>query len=282
MHMQILVLQINKFSINRYLLKIMLILLIIILIIIIIISQLIKIIKVEKFEDITQTKINPIIELAKETTKLEITKTENKQITDLTEKLKLVRNELESRIDELTRTINEKKQDKLNVEAEIDEINKKKINALAVFQVLKDKIDDTSMKELELAKKEKDLEDKEKEMIKISDIKENELSKTILSKLEEILKNINDSKIDEFCVNTKVMPKPIFKTYNETINDYDLTNKWCSCNDNNKTDACVNYLTCKTNYDNNKDKNNLSGDELDVYFKCIDLYTDFPKYLIKN
>jgi len=253
---------------------------IIIVIILAIITIVINNSTIENFQDITTVAVNPIVELAKETTKLEAVKVENKEITTLTEKLKLVRNELERRIDELNRTIEEKNQNKLKVENEIDEINKQKTNALAVFQVLKNKIDDADVKQLELAKKEKDLENKEEEIKKIGEIKENQLTLTIFKKLEEISNKLNKNN-KEFCNNTKEIPKIDFKTY-DNIDD-DLANNWCLCNDTNKkTEACVNYMTCKKNYDDNKDKSKLSGNELDVYFKCIDLYPNFPKYIIKK
>lgn len=254
---------------------------IIIVIILAIITIVINNSTIENFQDITTVAINPIVELAKETTKLEAVKNENKEIMTLTERLKLVRNELERRIDELNRTIEEKNQNKLKVENEIEEINKQKINAMSVFQVLKNKIDDADIKQLELAKKEKELEEREKGIKKIGEIKENQLNLTIFKKLEEISNKLNNKNNQDFCKNTKEMPKVDFKTYDNL--DDDLTNNWCLCNDDNKkTEACVNYLTCKKNYDDNKDKSNLSGNDLDVYFKCIDLYPNFPKYLIKK
>ena len=97
---------------------------IIIVIILAIITIVINNSTIENFQDITTVAINPIVELAKETTKLEAVKNENKEIMTLTERLKLVRNELERRIDELNRTIEEKNQNKLKVENEIEEINK--------------------------------------------------------------------------------------------------------------------------------------------------------------
>lgn len=253
---------------------------IIIVIILAIITIVINNSTIENFQDITTVAINPIVELAKETTKLEAVKNENKEIMSLTERLKLVRNELERRIDELNRTVEEKNQYKLQVENEIEEINNQKINAMNVFQVLKNKIDDADIKQLELAKKEKDLEEKEKEIKKIGDIKENQLNLTIFKKLEEISNKLNKNNQD-FCKNTKEIPKVDFKIY-DNIDD-DLANTWCLCNDNNKkSEVCVNYLTCKKNYDDNKDKSNLSGNDLDIYFKCIDLYPNFPKYIIKK
>jgi len=255
-----------------------------IIIIIVIILAIITIIfsqsNIEQFQDITTVSINPIVALAKETTKLEAVKLENKEIMTLTERLKLVKNELERRIDELNRTIEEKNLNKLKVENEIEEINKQKINALSVFQVLKNKVDDTDIKQLELAKKEKELEERENGIKKIGDIKDNQLNLTIFKKLEEISNKLNKNNKD-FCNNTKIMPDIDFKTY-DNIDD-DMTNNWCLCNDTNKkTEACVNYMTCKKNFDDNKDKSKLSGNDLDIYFKCIDLYPNFPKYIIKK
>lgn len=238
--------------------------------------------KYEKFENINQSQINPIVELAKEVTRLEKVKKENEEITDLTEKLKLVKNDLEKKIDELKTTYEEKKQEKLKLDEEIKNIDKQKITSVAVFQVLKDKIDNINEKESQLGKKEEDINKKAIEFKQTKEQEHNKITSDILDKLNEIYKNLNEiksNKKEDFCLNTKEFPKPVFKTY--ANKDDDLSSKWCLCNDNNKKDECINYLGCKINYDTNKDKSELSGNDLDVYFKCIDTYSDFPKYLNK-
>ena len=63
----------------------------------------------EKFENINETEIHPVIEIAKETTKLEAVKKENKDITDITDKLVLVKINLEKKIDELKNIVTGKR-----------------------------------------------------------------------------------------------------------------------------------------------------------------------------
>lgn len=234
----------------------------------------------EKFENINETKIHPVIEIAKETTKLEAVKKENKDITDITDKLVLVKVNLEKKIAELNNTIEEKNKAKIKLEDDIAELDKQKIASLSVFDILKYKIDKTVEKDIQLKEKEQELNKKENDLGKVIDIKDKQNMTAILGKLNEISKNIEEtnkeSNDNQFCLITKEMPKPIFKTNN------DMSYKWCMCNDiNKKSESCINYFNCKLNYDTNKEKTNLSGNDLDVYFKCIDLYSDFPKYINK-
>lgn len=237
---------------------------------------------VENFEDGT-TKINPVIELAKEITKLDVTKKENESIKLDTAKLKSKINELERQITTLDSTIKEKTNVKLNLENEIAEIDKRKALTAAVASAVKTSIDKTIQKEEELKKKEQDLNKKEVEAKELTKIKDNQQLTSILQSLEEVKKKTDDinkelNKDKEFCDNTKEIPKPIFKTYNK--NEKDLSYAWCMCNDENKKlKDCDNYLTCKDNYDKNKDIKKLDGGELEKYFNCLSIYPEFPKYL---
>lgn len=252
--------------------NIILILLIVVLLLILIYLNWITI---EKFEDGT-TKINPVIELAKEITKLDVTKKENESIKLDTAKLKSKINEFERQITNLDSTIKEKTNVKLNLENEIAEIDKRKALTAAVATIVKTSIDKTIQKEEELKKKEEDLNKKEDDAKELTKIKDNQQLTSILKSLEEVKKELNKDK--EFCDNTKEIPKPIFKTYGK--NEKDLSYAWCMCNDENKKlKDCNNYLTCKDNYDKNKDIKKLDGNELEKYFNCLSIYPEFPKYL---
>jgi len=260
----------------------MLLIIITFILIIVIISIIIPIINkkknCEKFENTTETKISPIVEIAKEHSKLQILKDENESIQKVTNNLQLIKNDLENKIKELKFIINEKTEEKLKLENNINEINKQKENSIIAFQILKDRVDATTRKENELLIKEENLNKILLDIPKLSEIKCNQEIINIQKQLESISKSINN---DDFCLNTNKIPEPNFKNYNEKNND--LTYKWCLCNDNNKnSEECISYIECKNNYDLNKNKSDVIGDDLDIYFKCIDRYNTFPKYLNKN
>lgn len=231
---------------------------------------------IENFEDVT--KINPIIELAKTVTLLDSTKKENESVKLDTEKIRTKMSELEKQIDNLNSTIKDKTDVKLKLESDIAEIEKQKALTAAVATVVKTSIDKTIQKEEELKKKEEDLSKKEMDVKELTKIKDNLQLTSILNLLNGISKDLNKDK--EFCDTTKEMPKIVaFKTY--AANEKDLSYTWCMCNDDNKkTKDCSNYLSCKDNYDKNKDTKNLQGSDLEKYFSCINTYPDiFPKYL---
>lgn len=237
---------------------------------------------VENFEDVT--KINPIIELARTVTKLNATKQENEEVKLDTEKLKTKISELEQQVRSLDSTINNKTAVKLKLESDIAEIEKQKAVTAAVATVVQTSIDKTIQKEEELKQKEEDISKKVSDTKELTKIKDNQQYITILNilnevktKAEDIIKELNKDK--EFCNNTKEMPNVIFKTYG--ANEKDLSYNWCMCNDTNKkTKECENYLSCKDNYDKNKDTKNLDSADLEKYFSCISTYPEiFPTYL---
>jgi len=237
---------------------------------------------VENFEDVS--KINPVVELAQTVTKLNATKKENEEIKLNTEKLKTKVTELEKQIKLLDSTINDKTAVKLKLENDIAEIEKQKAVTAAVATVVQTSIDKTIKKEEELKKKEEDISKKVSDTKELTKIKNNQQYTTILNtlnevktKTEDIIKELNKDK--EFCNNTKEIPKVAFKTYG--VNEKDLSYNWCMCNDTNKkTKECENYLSCKDNYDKNKDAKKLEGADLEKYFSCISTYPEiFPTYL---
>lgn len=257
----------------------MIIFILILLIVIIITLLIIKYYNYENFENIDKTKINPVVQLAEETIKLNAVKKENKEITDITQKLQLVKIELEKKIQELNNVIKEKNNEKNKIETEIIDINTQRSHIYSVFAILKKKLKDVIKKEMDLQDKENELNIKKEEIDNVFEIKNKQDFDNILDKLNNISKQFTDN----FCTTTKEMPKPIFKKYSEKDNDIDLSYKWCLCNDNNKkSDNCDNYIKCKNNYLNNYEKQLLNSEDLDIYFKCTDLYSDFPKYINKS
>lgn len=96
--------------------------------------------------------------------------------------------------------------------------------------------------------------------------------------LKEVKKNTEQP--EDFCLITKEIPKVEFKTYKDS--EKDLVLEWCKCSENKEKEACKNYKSCKTNYDNYKDVKSLGGEDLMLYFNCLKIYPEFPKYLIDN
>ena len=117
----------------------MIIFILILLIVIIITLLIIKYYNYENFENIDKTKINPVVQLAEETIKLNAVKKENKEITDITQKLQLVKIELEKKIQELNNVIKEKNNEKNKIETEIIDINTQRSHIYSVFAILKKK-----------------------------------------------------------------------------------------------------------------------------------------------
>ena len=66
--------------------------------------------------------------------------------------------------------------------------------------------------------------------------------------------------------------------------DYLQAKLWCDCNDTNaKTDDCIAYNACRTNYQNNKDSayDSISSIDKEIYKDCVNAFKTFPKYLEK-
>jgi len=237
-------------------------------IIIIILFLTFKIYTIESFEN---TKIHPVIEIAKETSYLETLKKENKEIKKNSEELKAKIKEMQTKLDDLTVQNKIKENEKINIESKIADINKEREINLTIAELVKQSINKTLNKEEELKKYEKEIETKKNQEVVE---KENKKLSDILLKLEEI------KKINDFCSITKDFPQPIFKSYKDK--EKDLSFEWCNCDDNKTKKECIDYQTCKNNYDNYKDSTALDGENLVLYFNCLKLYPEFPRYLTIN
>jgi len=55
----------------------------------------------EKFQDVSENKISPIVEIAKEHSRLQILKDENENMEKVTKNLELIKNDLENKIRDL-------------------------------------------------------------------------------------------------------------------------------------------------------------------------------------
>ena len=230
----------------------------IIILIILILFQVVRIQAIENFED-----VNPVVQIAERTKYLDVLKAETTDLEKKRDKLKEEIDGLTKENKELNNKIVEKKEEKLNLEANIAETKDTQENALLL---IKNSLNETIKKEDELKLQELELKEE----------KDEKLNK-IINKIQEIVVDKNT----QFCNITKEIPEIKFKTYNS--DEKDLAFEWCKCNDDNKnSDVCLNYQSCKDNYNNYKDYKSLSGDDLATYFNCRRLYPQFPNYLINN
>ena len=249
-----------------------------IIIIIVILFYVFKLYTIETFQT---TEENIIIQTAKQVSYLETLKKETKELQDKSDNLKTEIKELQKKLDELNIEIKNKENEKVNLENKISEIKKEREINLTIAELVKQSIDKTAEKERELIKNEEEIKRKQEEIKELEKIKENEKLTQIMTKLEEVKKTTEEAVKDtDFCSITKEIPKPIFKTYTEI--EKDLTLDWCKCNDNNKTQECKDYQVCKNNYNKYKNETSLTGEDLVLYFNCIKLYPEFPKYLTEN
>lgn len=248
--------------------------LIFIFLIIIVLFQTFRIYSIESFEN---TEINPVIQIAKETSYIDNLKKEKKELEKINSDLKEKNNDMKDKLNKLNKEIENKTKDKLVLESKISDINKERDINLSIAELVKISIDKTLQKEQELIKEKEEII-KEKE-----ESTDNKQLTDIMNILEEVKKKteeITKEKTDDFCLITKEIPKIEFKTYKE--NEKNLVLEWCKCTDNKNKESCTNYQSCKMNYDNFKDVKSLGGEDLMLYFNCLKIYPEFPKYLIEN
>lgn len=239
---------------------------------IIVLFQVFRIYTIESFEN---TEINPVIEIAKETSYLDNLKKEKKELEKTNTDLKEKNNEMKDNINKLNKEFEEKKKEKLMLESKLSDIYKERDLNLSIAELVKISIDKTLQKEQELIKKKDEINiEKEKEMQK----EDNKQLTDILNILKEVKKNTEQP--EDFCLITKEIPKVEFKTYKDS--EKDLVLEWCKCSENKDKESCTNYKSCKTNYDKYKDVKSLGGEDLMLYFNCLKIYPEFPKYLIDN
>jgi DNA repair exonuclease SbcCD ATPase subunit len=249
-----------------------------IIVIIVILFYVFKLYTIETFET---NQINPVIESAKQVSYVETLKKEIKQLEEKSNNLKTENKELQNKLNQLNGEISNKENEKIKLESKISDIKKEREINLTIAELVKQSIDKTAEKERELIKNEEELKKKQEDIKQLEKIKENEKLTEIINKLEEVKKTTKEAVKDtDFCSITKEIPKPIFKTYSET--EKNLTLDWCKCNENNKKQECQDYQVCKNNYDKYKNETSLGGEDLVLYFNCLKLYPEFPKYLTEN
>jgi len=253
----------------------------IIIITVIIFVVLFHVFKLYTIETFETAGVNSVIEIAKQVSYLETLKKQNEEIKNNSDELRKEIKEMEKKLNQLKSETTNKENEKVNLESKISDIKKEREINLTIAELVKQSIDKTTEKEEELKKYEEDLKKKQEETKELQKVKENEKLTEIMTKLEEVKKTTQEAVKDtDFCSITKEIPKPIFKTFNES--EKNLTLDWCKCNENNKKQECQDYQVCKNNYDKYKNETSLGGEDLVLYFNCLKLYPEFPKYLTDN
>ena len=266
--------------------------------------------------------VSPLIEIKTETDKLENIKKENKELQFKKDLLEVKLQELDNKYKNVLDETNKKTLEKSKLEEDLLNINQQKETNLKMMEVIRNSINENTEKEVKLTKMEKilleqkkDIDDKTKyyEDIVLKPVptlppvtlKEEQIN-SLLSKLESlekiflevnkksdnILKLTDKNKsINNVCTANDTMPEPSEDSFSNNLNDIqpntqeikNLPYLWCGCNDANKnTPECKKYLDCHKNYEYNSKKASLEGDDLTLYFKCINDFKNFPAYITKN
>ncbi len=212
------------------------------------------------------------------------------------EQLQLLKNlhDLKQTFDLLKKDIEYAKKEKQTLTTEINDINKTKEANAKVTKLLKDTMDVNASKEAQLKIQEAYLKELSETVNKKLEVinkpitlppvsLNEEQMKLLLVQFQDLKKNFEElnKKQDDICIKTKEMPTPTENSFKD-IND--ITYQWCNKCDKFKTDEkCRDFLSCYQNYLLNSDKKSLNEQESStIYFKCINTYDKFPKYLNIN
>lgn len=201
---------------------------------------------------------------------------------------------LKKTFDLLKKDIEYAKKEKQTLITEINDINKTKEANAKVTKLLKDTMDVNASKEAQLKIQEAYLKELSETVNKKLEVinkpitlppvsLNEEQMKLLLVQFQDLRKNFEElnKKQDDICIKTKEMPTPTENSFKD-IND--ITYQWCNKCDKFKTDEkCRDFLSCYQNYLLNSDKKSLNEQESStIYFRCINKYDKFPKYLNIN
>ena len=260
----------------------------------------------EKFENLSNssnssnyTGISPVIKIAEQVDKLKVLEKINNDITNKNDNLKSEINSKGNQLNSINEETKKKEEIKLKLEAEISNLNKNKGIHDNIASTLVKGISTIEEKEKDLKKKEAELqlEINKLEELKKNKIPENQLVKInqeqidlLLNKLiliEKLFKELKEEKNEEkkdkdICQLYSSLPSPVSQDFINN-NKKDLPYLWCLCNDNlNKNVDCMEYKNCLNHYKTHKDKKTLKEDELNLYFRCINKFPEYPQFLTEN
>ena len=243
--------------------------------------------------------ISPVIKIAEQVDKLKVLEKINNEIinknNNLTSEINSKGNQLNSINDETRK----KEEIKLKLEEEISKLNKNKDIHNNIASTLVKGITTIEEKEAILKNKEAEIqleinklqELKEKKIPENQPVKINQeqidilFNKLIL--IEKLFKELKEEKNYEkkdkdICQLYSSIPSPVSQDFINN-NKKDLPYLWCLCNDNlNKNVDCMEYKNCLNHYKTHKDKKTLKEDELNLYFRCINKFPEYPQFLTEN
>lgn len=259
----------------------------------------------EKFENSSNintsnyTGISPVIKIAEQVDKLKVLEKINNEIINKNDNLSAEINSKGNQLNSINEETKKKEEIKLKLEEEISKLNKNKDIHDNIASTLVKGISTIEEKEVELKKKEAEIQ---LEINKLQELKEKKIPETqpvkinqeqidiLLNKLiiiEKLFKELKEEKNDEkkdkdICQLYSSMPSPVSQDFINN-NKKDLPYLWCLCNDNlNKNVDCMEYKNCLSHYITNKDKKTIKEDELNLYFRCINKFPEYPKFLNEN
>jgi hypothetical protein len=243
--------------------------------------------------------ISPVIKIAEQVDKLKVLEKINNEITNKNNNLISEINSKGNQLNSINEETRKKEEVKLKLEEEISKLNKNKDIHNNISSTLVKGITTIEEKEAILKKKEAEIqlkinklqELKEKKIPENQSVKINQeqidilFNKLIL--IEKLFKELKEEKNDEkkdkdICQLYSSIPSPVSQDFINN-NKKDLPYLWCLCNDNlNKNIDCMEYKNCLNHYTINKDKKTIKEDELNLYFRCINKFPEYPKFLNEN
>ena len=243
--------------------------------------------------------ISPVIKIAEQVDKLKVLEKINNEITNKNNNLISEINSKGNQLNSINEETRKKEEVKLKLEEEISKLNKNKDIHNNIASTLVKGITTIEEKEAILKKKEAEIqleinklqELKEKKIPENQSVKINQeqidilFNKLIL--IEKLFKELKEEKNDEkkdkdICQLYSSIPSPVSQDFINN-NKKDLPYLWCLCNDNlNKNIDCMEYKNCLNHYTINKDKKTIKEDELNLYFRCINKFPEYPKFLNEN
>jgi len=237
--------------------------------------------------------ISPALYIATQSSLLTKIKQENDDIKYETATFEAKIAKLQLQLSEIKEELKQKEEEKLKLTGEVLTLENQRIINNKIINTMVKGMDAYVDKEKYLKQYEKDIDDKKEKLEKLLltpvptlppvSIKDEQID-TITNKLDSIEKKFDeiDKKMPPNICNEQ-MPIPLKEAFIYGTNELqNSTYMWCTCNDaNKKSDECLEYMSCQANYQKNKDKISLIGDDLTLYMKCISKYENFPKYLIK-
>lgn len=246
--------------------------------------------------------ISPVIKIAEQVDKLKVLENINSKIEVKNEDLMNEINSKGNQLNILNDIMNKRNNEKIELEDEISKLNKQKEihNSIAKTLIkgiknIDNREEELKKREIEIKKEIRELQElKNKPIPEIPPVKINQEQLDILLEkliiIEKLFKEVKEKQEEEtkkkkdidICNLYSSMPTP---SKNDFLNNNkkDLSYLWCLCNDNiNKNIDCMEYKNCLKNYEENKNKDTLKEEDLKLYFRCVNKFTDFPKFLIEN